>query len=231
MKEIENVIEIYNDVADDYYELCKDNLYHQGKVEKFLSLLDGKRILDAGCGFGKYSKFFIEKGFEPIGIDLADDLLKIARRDVPTGKFEKVDITSLPYDDNSFEGVVAMFSLQHVPTKLLQKTIQGFWCVLKPSGILLIGVQEGKTEEFIAEPFKPGKKIFTNLKTQVEWRKLLGTNFEIIEMEVSKTESQMDLAQNNILIIAKKRDTQAVFAASYGKLDSSGPKLSTEITF
>jgi len=204
IKETKNVIGIYNEVSEDYYNLCSGYFNYRAETEKFLSLLDGKKILDAGCGFGKYSRFLIEKGFEPLGVDLSEQLLEYARKDVPKGKFEKVDISDLPYTDNSFDGIIAMFSLQHIPTKLLGKTIQGFRSVLKPEGKIIIGVQEGDVEGFTDEPFRPSKKIFTNLKPIEKWINILTKmNFEIIENKFVYPETNMDFTGRNIIIIAK----------------------------
>lgn len=53
---------IAREYAEDFYNDTSDDRY----IDKFLKLLNGKKILDAGCGVGEDCKYVEQKGFEAI---------------------------------------------------------------------------------------------------------------------------------------------------------------------
>ena len=78
--------------------------------------LDGKRVLDAGCGTGQTSIALAERGAEVVGIDISSSLIEIAKKRVPSKLDKKIlfevgDMTDSKY--GSFDYVVAMDSLIH----------------------------------------------------------------------------------------------------------------------
>ena len=202
-EKVKNVIEIYDDIAEDYSrEFHKSDKYSE-EIIAFLDKLDGKKVLDVGCGDGRDCKLIIEKGYSPTGVDVSESFLKIARRKIPRGKFEKVGLTDLPYDENSFDGILANCSLQHIPTELLSETFEGFSRVLKPNGKLLIFVPQGNGEGLIDEPYRPGKKIFTNFLQIETLEKLLKkSNFSIIKSGMLKSTSENEFGDCDIAVIA-----------------------------
>lgn len=59
---------------------------HQLKaIREFIPDLQGKKVLDAGCGTGRISRFLASQGAEVVGIDFADKVIAIARQETPVG--------------------------------------------------------------------------------------------------------------------------------------------------
>src|SRR5437870_8559763 len=79
-----------------------------------------KRILDAGCGNGRYSKF-IMRWADPdafiAGFDLSQRMLKRARRRVHATRINHVaaDLTKIPFASGLFDAVVCGYVLEHLP--------------------------------------------------------------------------------------------------------------------
>lgn len=106
--------------------------------------LNGGRVLDAGCGFGtlaiEVAKAF--PGTKVVGIDISRPMLDIAlseARDAGLGErvtFETRNITSLGYEDGTFDAVISVNVLHHVepPERMLAEIDR----VLRPGGILII---------------------------------------------------------------------------------------------
>ncbi len=69
------------------------------------------RLLDQGCGGGRFLSFFAELGWSVVGIDESEDQLRIARPRAEAAGAELVhgNATALPFDDESFDAVVAVF--------------------------------------------------------------------------------------------------------------------------
>lgn len=106
------------------------------------------RILDVGCGPGNDSAYFIERGFEVVGIDLSGKMVLIASRRESRAKFEVMDMRSLAFEDNSFDGVWASFSFLHVKQSDGERTLGQFKRVLKNDGYLCLLVHTNETTNY-----------------------------------------------------------------------------------
>jgi SAM-dependent methyltransferase len=85
-------------------------LWHQ--LMTFALVTKGKRFLDAGCGAGGASVIAAKKGAHVTGLDATPELLAIAAERVPQGRFDQGDLESLPYEDRSFDAIIAANSIQ-----------------------------------------------------------------------------------------------------------------------
>ena len=154
MNEISKLVEQgYNKIAEDYYTHRNLNKFNT-ELEKFVVLLsDDAHVLDVGCGAGiPTAKFLVNKGIKVTGIDLSDTMLHLARKNVPTAEFIKNDMNELEFKENTFDGVVSVFALFHVPKENHFDIFKKIFEILKPEGILLINTgiseSEGKSRFF-----------------------------------------------------------------------------------
>lgn len=91
------------------------------------------RILDAGCGAGvPFARLLMRAGFEVVGVDFSSSMLKLARKKVPEASLIKEDMTKLGFRENSFDGLVALYSIIHVPREMHTLLYQSFHRILKP---------------------------------------------------------------------------------------------------
>ncbi len=157
MNEISKLVEQgYNKIAADYYTHRNLNKFNN-ELEKFISLLsDNAHVLDVGCGAGiPTAKFLVKKGIKVTGIDVSDTMLNLARKNVPNAEFIKMDMNELEFNENTFEGIISVFALFHVPKENHFNIFKKFFEILKPGGILLIntGVSESEgTSRFFGVP-------------------------------------------------------------------------------
>jgi len=89
---------------------------HHPLWEAMLTAADvrpGTRVLDAGCGGGGACLLAARRGAKISGVDAASTLVEIARDRVPDGDFRVGDLQELPFEDGSFDAVVAASSLQY----------------------------------------------------------------------------------------------------------------------
>jgi ubiquinone/menaquinone biosynthesis C-methylase UbiE len=66
----------------------------------------GMRVLDVATGPGHVAAAAAGRGAEPVGVDIAERMLAVARRDHPRLDFRPGDAEALPFADASFEAVV-----------------------------------------------------------------------------------------------------------------------------
>jgi len=101
----------------------------------------GMYVLDVGCGTGNFSIKLAKLGVRVVGIDTSEEMLKIAREKARRLnfeiEFEKMNVYSLKFPSNHFDGVFSMaaFEFVHEPKKAFDEMMR----VLKPSAHLLIG--------------------------------------------------------------------------------------------
>ena len=102
------------------------------------------RILDAGCGSGKYTLPLRMRGYDVVGIDVSTNALEMARTSSTKHgldiDFIAGNICNLPFPDNSFDAVLCYGVLQHLLSKERELAISEFRRILSKDGQLFIEV-------------------------------------------------------------------------------------------
>jgi SAM-dependent methyltransferase len=103
----------------------------------------GGPVADVGCGPGYVTRHLNDLGVDAFGIDLSPEMIAIARRDHPDLRFEVGDMTDLDLADQSVAGVLAFWSVIHVPDDVVPTVFAEFRRVLRPGGPALVGFHVG----------------------------------------------------------------------------------------
>jgi len=77
-KYTKKTIEYYNKIAENYFK-SDAAMVIKDKIDKFISLLQGTKVLDVACGPGHDTDYLTREGFNCIGIDLSRRMIKIAK--------------------------------------------------------------------------------------------------------------------------------------------------------
>ena len=133
---------------------------HQNAYLRFLkkNLPPQGHILDCACGYGRLSIPLSYLGYQVRGIDISPDLIDEAKKRAESCQgtsvaFDLGDMRKLPYDDQSFDAVICMWSSfnelisRHDQDQALHEMMR----VIKPGGTILIDVP-------YAAPRKPGRQ-------------------------------------------------------------------------
>ena len=78
----------------------------------------GTRVLDCGCGAGRFAQMAVDRGASVAGIDAAKELIEIAAERTPEGDFRVGDLEALPWPDNSFDVVTGFSAFQFADDKV-----------------------------------------------------------------------------------------------------------------
>jgi ubiquinone/menaquinone biosynthesis C-methylase UbiE len=118
-------------------------------------LVDGARILEVGCGTGIITAKIAELPgvAEAVGVDLSPYFVERARRRAPSLRFQVADGRSLPFDQDTFDGVVFATTLCHVPGP--ERALAEAHRVLRPGGYLLIYDGDYATSTVAVGPHDP----------------------------------------------------------------------------
>jgi ubiquinone/menaquinone biosynthesis C-methylase UbiE len=131
-------------------------------------LRSGERVLDLGCGTGYPALLGAQAVGQTgavIGLDLAEEMLAVARRKAKTlglnnVSFQTGDVTSLSFESSSFDAVISRFCLMFLPD--VPKAVSEIARVLKPGGYLAAAVWSAPEKNpFISLPMNVLKTFLT----------------------------------------------------------------------
>ena len=100
----------------------------------------GSTVLDAATGTGQQAFTFAKRGYDVIGVDLTESMLKIARKNNWGGfvKFETADAAHLRFEEDSFDVSCISFALHDMPPNVREKVLQEMVRVTRPNGVIVI---------------------------------------------------------------------------------------------
>jgi len=110
-------------------------IYHVKLIREHLGALAGQRVLDVGCGKGRFARVFHEQepGAELWGLDISEAMLRY----VPEGiRTRAGSMTELPFEDAFFDGAYATESLEHAVE--IERAVSEICRGVKPGGRIAI---------------------------------------------------------------------------------------------
>src|SRR3989338_93895 len=179
-----------------YYDLVyswKDYKKEANKIRKLIKKYkksEGKGLLDVACGTGGHLKF-LKSNFYCTGIDINDEMLKIAKKESQRVVFKKADMTNFNLH-KKFNVIICLFSsIAYLKTyQNLEKTIKNLHRHLKHGSIMVV-------EGFIAKSdFKPNS-VYIDVYD--------GKNVKVARIGTSKIKNGLMLAEMRYLIGEKGR--------------------------
>lgn len=144
----ESVGENYDAVAVAYAE----NLFNELEAKpldrhllnRFAEELSGRgKVADIGCGPGQVARYLANNGVRITGIDLSEEMVRVATMLNPTIEFRAGNMLALDLADASLDGIVAFYSIIHLDPSELSSAFREFRRVLTNDGVLFIAFHVG----------------------------------------------------------------------------------------
>ena len=160
------------------------------EMEKF----EDKKVLDIGCSYGWFEKFASKKTNEIVAVDLCEEGLEIARKNVKEKnvKFEKGSALDLKkYPENYFDVAVMFDVIEHIPKNTEKKALEEIKRVLKKNGKLLLSTPANNFSNFFDPAWyfghrhyskKKMRSIFEDEGFKVERMEIKGGFWELFSM-------------------------------------------------
>ncbi|GGQ71286.1 class I SAM-dependent methyltransferase [Couchioplanes azureus] len=143
---VERVRSAYSAIADVYIGLFgTSRQVHAADlafIGRHLAIRPGG-VLDLGCGPGHLTGYLRSLGVDASGIDLVPEFIDHARAAHPNVGYRLGSMESLDVADHSIAGILAWYSLIHVPPRNLDAVLAEFRRVMTPAGTLVVGFFDG----------------------------------------------------------------------------------------
>jgi len=180
----------YNNTAETWTGLHSIASFWEDQMNKFQELLPHGIILEIGAGGGRDAYQLIKRGYDYLGIEPSEGLIKVAQRNNPDAAFENTHVEEITYE-NKFTGFWASASLLHHPKDKIDFALQKINMALIPGAIGFISLKkhvDGLPDERVVSG-KLGDRFFS-FWTENDFTEVLKRNgFELAADVTEKTTS------------------------------------------
>lgn len=136
-----NTLTYYDNHADEFYRSTV-SVEFTAMQDRFLEKLKkGSYILDFGCGSGRDTKYFLERGYY---VDATDGSAELCKR---ASQYTGIQVKQMLFEELSvvdkYDGIWACSSVLHLPIDELKKVMQRMMAALKKNGIIYTSFKYG----------------------------------------------------------------------------------------
>jgi len=138
----------YDQIAAEYsrriYNELEGKPLDRALLDRYAERLRGRGIVcDLGCGPGHVARYLAERGLNVVGVDLSPGMVEQATALNPGIPFYVGNMLALDVPDDSWAGIVAFYSIIHVPREQVVTALREMRRVLVPGGSLLLAFHIG----------------------------------------------------------------------------------------
>ncbi|SHK37177.1 class I SAM-dependent methyltransferase [Epilithonimonas mollis] len=158
--------EVWSHVADLYEEKFLNLSIYDDSYDWFCNeiKMPEPAVLDIGCGPGNISKYISGKIHDAdiSGIDYSENMILLAKKNVPNGQFEVMDCREVAKLNRKFDAIIGGFCIPYLNERELNVFLSDINNLLKGNGILYLSFVEGKPEESKYQTSSTGHQLFFN---------------------------------------------------------------------
>jgi ubiquinone/menaquinone biosynthesis C-methylase UbiE len=174
------------DFYDDIYSTTglRDNRKYYRWIIKLLKTEPNQKILDVACGEGLLLEAGVEQGLIVSGLDISSKAVEVAQKNVSVAQLKVGEGENLPWDDNTFDYVTCLGSLEHYldPDRGLNEMKR----VLKPDGKVIVVLPNKFPIDEILDVMKTGRcdyewQIVERTATKLQWKDFIEKNNFTVE--------------------------------------------------
>jgi len=210
MDKYKETFDTWNNIASIYQDkFMRLDLYND-TYDFICSFIDNPnaKVLEIGCGPGNISKYLLSKrpDFDIFGIDIAPNMVELAKQNNPTAHFAIMDCRQINNLDTKFDGIVGGFCLPYLSQIESKELISNSYDLLNDNGLIYLSFVEG-------EPNKSEFKVGSGGRVYFNYYKLddIKTHLNEFKFDVLKTfkvkykisETEFDI---HTILTAKKKN-------------------------
>src|SRR5437899_9168076 len=138
----------YDRIAEEYANRISGELDHKPLdrmlLDEFAARFKGAgRVCDLGCGPGHVARYLHDRGVDIFGVDLSPGMLEQARKLNSNIEFQQGNVLACVVEDGAWAGIIAFYSIVHIPRAEVPQAFREMQRVLKPGGFLFLAFHLG----------------------------------------------------------------------------------------
>lgn len=163
----------------------------------------GAEVLDLGCGAGVPTTRALARCFCVTGVDISERQIALARQNVPGARFIQSDATQLDFPPTSFDGVVAFYSLIHVPRQEQPRLLRDIAAWLRPGGLLVATLGSRAAEVDFDDDFLGARMFWSSFDSATNRRLVEEAGLHVIRAQ-EETAEDFEAPVTFLWVVARK---------------------------
>lgn len=147
-------------------------------------LPDGSDVLELGCGGGGPATRALAARHDLLGVDISERQVERARRLVPQARLVEAYVTRLELEPGSFDAIVSLFLLGHIPRAKQRPLLERIFGWLRPHGWFLGTPGTADADDELVDDWLGVPMFFASYDEQWNREALLGVGFELADARV-----------------------------------------------
>lgn len=147
MEKYQETFESWNKLASLYHEKFMNLTLYDDTYDFFCQSIPkaNAQILEIGCGPGNITRYLLSArpDFNIVGIDIAPNMIALARKNNPTASFAIMDCRKIDTINEKQDGIVCGFCLPYLSPTDMEKLILDCYRLLNENGVLYVSFVEG----------------------------------------------------------------------------------------
>lgn len=201
--------EIFNKHAVPYQNKFMDVSLYADTFDFFCANIEkhNASVLELACGPGNITKYLLTKrpDLKIYGIDLAPNMIDLARANNPTATFDVMDCRLISNLNNKFDAIMCGFCLPYLSKEETTTLFNDAAALLNTNGIIYLSTME---DEYANSKFvkgSTGDEIFMHYYTETDLTTMLQqATFKVLHISRVKSIMTNGLAVIDLIIIAEK---------------------------
>lgn len=209
MDKNEVAVSLFNKHAKSYEFKYMDVSKYGPTLDLFCSYLnaDQPSLLDLACGPGNVAKHILEKHpeIELLGMDLSEEMIKIADSNNPSASFEVFDCRLIGSLDNNYNGILCAFLLPYLSKEQAIQLIADSATILHDNGLFYISTMEDDYNKSALQKGSSGDELFMYFH-QADYliEALEANNLKLVHTERVITKNEDGSTTTDLILVAKK---------------------------
>lgn len=175
----------YDKIAQWWHDQHADSLYGVKQVAQAAGFAaPGGKALDVGCGAGgRIIRILEEKQFHITGIDVSEEMIRLAKKNHPEHTFLHEDICSWESDDE-FDFILAWDSIFHLPFAMHKPVLSKLCRSLTKGGILIYTLGNANGEH--TDQWRDDIFYYSSIGINANLQRLMDNGLSILHLELDQ---------------------------------------------
>ncbi len=205
-------VDVFNKYAEPYHDKFRNHSSYLATYEGFARLisaagLDTGRTLDAACGSGIFSEFLLHRfpSLKITGIDLAPNMIRLARQNCPGAEFSVMDCREIGSLDTSFDIILLGFCLPYLSRSEAWSLLTDAGGIMTPGGLLYLSTMTGDYNSSGYQNPGDRDRIFTYYhEKKVLLEQLESSGFNVVNVETKPFTNGDGTQVDDLFVFARK---------------------------